>query len=62
MEDIKDVNTLSLNRQKTNLKRILSAQLDGKYIARAVEPRSMVGRNDICTCGSGIKYKKCCLN
>lgn len=21
-----------------------------------------VGRNDLCPCGSGIKYKKCCLN
>jgi len=22
----------------------------------------MVGRNDLCTCGSGKKYKKCCMN
>ncbi len=21
-----------------------------------------VGRNDLCLCGSGLKYKKCCLN
>jgi len=21
-----------------------------------------IGRNDICPCGSGIKFKKCCLN
>ena len=20
-----------------------------------------VGRNDLCPCGSGLKYKKCCL-
>ena len=20
-----------------------------------------VGRNDICPCGSGLKYKKCCM-
>lgn len=25
-----------------------------------VTPRSTVGRNDPCTCGSGKKYKKCC--
>ena len=25
-----------------------------------VAPRSTVGRNDPCTCGSGKKYKKCC--
>ena len=24
------------------------------------EPR--VGRNDMCPCGSGMKYKKCCIN
>jgi len=24
--------------------------------------RSLVGRNDLCPCGSGKKYKKCCIN
>ena len=24
-------------------------------------PRSEIGRNDACPCGSGKKYKKCCL-
>ncbi|MBD3810221.1 MAG: SEC-C domain-containing protein, partial [Sulfuricurvum sp.] len=24
------------------------------------EPK--IGRNDLCPCGSGKKYKKCCLN
>ncbi|NQT57099.1 MAG: type I methionyl aminopeptidase [Desulfobacteraceae bacterium] len=24
--------------------------------------RIKVGRNDLCPCGSGLKYKKCCLN
>jgi hypothetical protein len=23
---------------------------------------SVVGRNDPCPCGSGLKFKKCCLN
>jgi len=27
-----------------------------------VAPRAKVGRNDPCPCGSGKKYKKCCLN
>ena len=27
------------------------------------EPRELkIGRNDPCPCGSGRKYKKCCLN
>lgn len=24
--------------------------------------KSKIGRNDPCPCGSGRKYKKCCLN
>ena len=24
--------------------------------------RNKIGRNDPCACGSGIKFKKCCLN
>jgi preprotein translocase subunit SecA len=27
-----------------------------------VDGRKKIGRNDQCPCGSGIKYKKCCLN
>ncbi len=26
-----------------------------------INKRNKVGRNDLCPCGSGIKYKKCCL-
>lgn len=25
-------------------------------------PKKKIGRNDLCACGSGLKYKKCCLN
>ena len=25
-------------------------------------PTNKVGRNDLCPCGSGRKYKKCCLH
>lgn len=27
-----------------------------------VKSKSSVGRNDPCPCGSGLKYKKCCLS
>ncbi|WP_317451590.1 SEC-C metal-binding domain-containing protein [Methylobacter psychrophilus] len=27
-----------------------------------IRPASKVGRNDPCPCGSGKKYKKCCLH
>jgi flagellar basal body rod protein FlgG len=29
-------------------------------IAKPVEPRSTVNRNDPCPCGSNMKYKRCC--
>ncbi|MBU0706715.1 SEC-C domain-containing protein [Patescibacteria group bacterium] len=28
----------------------------------AIDGKNQVGRNDPCTCGSGKKYKKCCLH
>jgi hypothetical protein len=34
---------------------------DDTFKVRPVQPRSTVGRNDPCPCGSGKKYKKCCL-
>jgi hypothetical protein len=30
--------------------------------APVVRPGSKIGRNDPCPCGSGLKYKKCCMN
>lgn len=29
--------------------------------SKSINPPSKVGRNDPCPCGSGLKYKKCCL-
>lgn len=39
---------------------LLNPQLfpNGKKRPRVVE--KTVGRNEPCTCGSGLKYKKCC--
>jgi len=36
----------------------------GQAAPRPVSPvqnKNKVGRNDLCPCGSGKKYKKCCL-
>jgi hypothetical protein len=30
-------------------------------MARVFKPKGQQGRNDPCGCGSGKKYKKCCL-
>lgn len=36
--------------------------MDGILVfSRAQNPYPELGRNDICCCGSGKKYKKCCL-
>ena len=35
----------------------MDRKIDTQYIADKVP-----GRNDLCSCGSGKKYKKCCLN
>jgi len=49
-EDISDVERL-LNRNKARRSKPRAA-MTGK---------SKVGRNDPCPCGSGLKYKQCCL-
>jgi len=33
-----------------------------KYKAAPVTRKMKIGRNDLCPCRSGKKYKKCCLN
>lgn len=59
-----------MHEQKEKLRKDLKK--DGIYISKRalkrglkrlheVEPASSLGRNDPCPCGSGKKYKKCCL-
>ena len=41
-----------------------SSGLTRKQIEQVTEPvrrEPKIGRNDLCPCGSGKKYKKCCL-
>lgn len=33
-----------------------------KEIRQLLLPKKQQGRNEKCNCGSGLKYKKCCLN
>lgn len=30
-------------------------------VAKTITRKSFIGRNDLCPCGSGKKYKVCCL-
>ncbi len=50
-EDISDVERLLNNPQ--------AAITDKPHAALTDKPK--VGRNDPCPCGSGLKYKHCCL-
>ncbi|HHE5619500.1 SEC-C metal-binding domain-containing protein [Pseudomonas aeruginosa] len=41
---------------------VLPSGKDAWNMLKEVEKKKKVGRNDRCPCGSGVKYKKCCLN
>lgn len=57
-----------LKKRQEEMKRIgpQIAELSRKNKSSGLESvssaRTEVGRNDPCPCGSGKKYKKCCLN
>lgn len=38
------------------------SQLKDSERTKPVQPKSQLNRNDLCLCGSGKKYKNCCLN
>ena len=56
-EDISELEYM-LNPKSFGGKPPKMKQMESLTIVRT-EP--MIGRNDACPCGSGIKYKKCCL-
>lgn len=35
-------------------------ELFGVQMTPFVRPEAKIGRNELCPCGSGLKYKKCC--
>jgi uncharacterized protein YecA (UPF0149 family) len=41
------------------------SDIDPEELNRILQPisaeKTKLGRNDFCPCGSGLKYKKCCL-
>ena len=44
----------------SDIEKLLNPDMVNSNIIRKTEPK--VGRNEPCPCGSGLKYKKCCLN
>ncbi len=62
--DLEDVGRLAGGRTLANQARAIEAAyrervLRGVRVERRAAPK--IGRNDPCPCGSGKKYKKCCL-
>lgn len=49
-----------IKRDYARLK-VLSAENRSKNNMSKISPTKKIGRNDFCSCGSGRKYKKCCL-
>lgn len=41
---------------------IMAGNVNKSEISRAKSNSSHIGRNDLCPCGSGKKYKNCCMN
>jgi len=55
----KELNELASNYRKNKEQRTLE---NGGKVVPFKRGSSKVGRNEPCPCGSGKKYKKCCLN
>ena len=51
--------SVGINGQAMSEIEKLTAEQDAKLAA--IQPVAKIGRNDPCYCGSGKKYKKCCL-
>ena len=49
-------------KKKDQMKKLEESILqEGKKISQIIEKPKKIGRNDPCPCGSGKKYKRCCL-
>jgi preprotein translocase subunit SecA len=52
----------SKQREKNEIQKMLEDFEMEDRIQPLISTSSKIGRNDPCPCGSGKKYKKCCLN
>jgi uncharacterized protein YecA (UPF0149 family) len=55
------IDLASLSARKVEILRPLVDQLRATRMATAKRELGKMGRNDPCPCGSGKKYKRCCL-
>lgn len=51
------------NQELVNAKlKLLHGEAISDPDVKSVRQMSRIGRNESCPCGSGIKFKKCCIN
>lgn len=67
MNIIKDYNNRLFDNEVEDTYGVFVRKLGGyqKYYEWKTEiskPKKMQGRNELCACGSGKKFKKCCLD
>lgn len=55
------VSLKGLSRERLEQLRKAAATLKEKRLARSVANYGKVGRNELCPCGSGKKFKRCCI-
>jgi peptide deformylase len=63
--ELKTDNNDVINIEDVSLARMVQHEVDhlyGRLITDNIVMSVKMGRNDKCPCGSGKKYKKCCLN
>jgi uncharacterized protein YchJ len=61
MEGLKKLSSL-LSEKKTSEKKTNNSHWNRTQITTFQRETPKVGKNEPCPCGSGRKYKKCCLN
>ena len=59
--ELPELETRALAVRRRRKTRALSARRDARLSNSSMEPRR-IGRNELCVCGSGKKYKRCCID
>ena len=50
-----------LDTELDSIKQLSDSIARNRFIQFNRNHKKKIGRNDLCPCGSGLKYKKCCL-
>lgn len=64
LDKLEDIEIKLGLREKATIKKpsIEELKVQEEEVEKNIPKKNLVGRNDPCPCGSGKKYKKCCIN